>query len=178
MTLASRRTAAVTLLAALALTGCSAVNYQATTHEYSGSDGVMFDVDDVQLRHITFVTSEQGAPARMLGLVNNGGQEPVEVELEIETDSFSVSLDPGEAVNLEHDEEFIVSSIGAAPGEMQEVTATVNGSTETFGATVLDGGMAEYRDLVPEGADEGMWEHLEHGPDTWGGGAAHHDDEE
>ncbi|WP_300344957.1 hypothetical protein [Nesterenkonia sp.] len=181
---ARRAAAGLMLIAGLAATGCSAINYQATTHQYSASDGAMVEAEDVKLRHLMFVAGEEGGPARMLGLVSNTGRGEAEVQLSVEGETFDFQLEPGEAVNLQHDGEHIVSAIGAAPGSMQEVTATVtvtgeDGSSETaeetFDATIVDGAIAEYRDLLPEGFDESMAEHLEHGPDTYGGGAAHHD---
>lgn len=180
---ARRTTAAAVLIAGLAATGCSAINYQATTHEYSASDGVIRELDDVKLRHIMFVAADEGEPARMVGLVNNSGSEAAEVEFTVEGDTLDFQVEPNESVNLEHEEELVVSSIGAAPGSMQEVTVSVSAdgsaaSEETFGATVLDGTLPEYRELLPEGFEDSMTEHLEHGPDTYGGGAAHHDPED
>lgn len=180
---ARRTTAAAVLIAGLAATGCSAINYQATTHQYSASDGVMVEVEDVKLRHIMFVAADEGEPARMVGLVNNSSSGDAEVEVTVEGETLDFQLEPNESVNLEHDEELVVSSIGAAPGSIQEVTVSVSvdgagSSEETIGATVLDGALAEYRDLLPEGFEDSMTDHLEHGPDTYGGGAAHHDPED
>lgn len=182
---APRRAAAVALtVAALVATGCSAINYQATTHQYSASDGVRFDVDDVKLRHISLVSAEEGGPGRLIGLISYGTAlttaeveeaDPAEVELQIEGETFDFTLAPGEAVNLEHDEELIVPAVGAAPGSMQQVNVSVNGEQGEFNATVLDGALQEYRALLPEEFDESVVEHLEHGPDTWGSGAAHYD---
>lgn len=178
-TKAGRTAIAAAMIAGLSLTGCSAINYQATTHVYSASDGTMMDAGDVSLRHIMFVAAEEGGPARLVGLVNNGGNSDVQVEIGVGTDTFDVNLGPGESANLEHDEEYIVESIGAGPGSMQEVTVTVSGGgetlEETFGATVNDGVLAEYQDLLPDGYEDSTAEHLIHGPDTWGGGAAHYD---
>lgn len=176
---APRAAAAAALVGGLALTGCSAINYQATTHVYSGSDGTMFDAENVALRHIMFVAGEEGGPARMTGLISHldtSAEEPVEVSIEAAGDNFEFTLEPGSSINLEHDEELIVSAIEAGPGSIQEVTVSVNGAQESFNATVVDGVIAEYRDLLPDGFDESMAEHLEHGPDTWGSGAAHYDE--
>src|SRR5699024_840991 len=117
---------AVVLITGLAATGCSANNYQATTHVYSASDGAMFDAENVQLRHIMFVTADANSPARMLGLINNSVSGDAEVEVAVGSDTFEVQLEPGEAVNLEHDEELVASSIEAAPGQMQEVSVSVS----------------------------------------------------
>ncbi|MDS2171084.1 MULTISPECIES: hypothetical protein [unclassified Nesterenkonia] len=172
-----RRAAAASLaaVAVIGVTGCSAINYQATTHQYSGSDGVRVDIDDVKFRHIAFVGAEEGGPARAIGTVNNGGVEDVEVEISADGQSHSFTVPAGQAVSLENDEEFIVEGFSGAPGSIHDVTLTVDGDTEDIGATVLDGVLPEYRALLPDGYDEAVVEHLEHGPDTWGSGAAHHD---
>ncbi|NDK33250.1 hypothetical protein [Nesterenkonia haasae] len=175
---ARRAAAAAVLIGALGATGCSAINYQATTHVYSGSDGTMFDTEDVALRHMVLVAGEENGPARLIGLAshtNPAAQGPVEVSIEIAGDTLDLSLEPGEAVNLEHDEELVVSAIDSRPGSLQEVTVTVDGTEESFNATVVDGTLEEYRDLLPDDFDASVLDHLEHGPDTWGSGAAHHD---
>ena len=185
---ARRATAATALIAGLALTGCSAINYQATTNEYSASDGVIFETDDlfaagsVEFNHIMFVAAAEGEAARMIGQVNNDGSGDAKVQISVEDETLDLQLEPGEAVNLEHDEELVVSSIGAPPGSMQEISVAVSAETPdgtestevTHNATVLDGALSQYRDLLPNGYDESMTDHLEHGPDTYGGGAAHH----
>lgn len=173
------RRAAMGFIAAAAVistAGCSAINYQATTHQYSASDGVRADIGEVQFRHIMFVANEEGGDARLLGAVNNRTREDVSIEIEAAGDSFSFDLEPGETANLEHDEEYIVSSIEAAPGAMQSVTISVDGESEDIEATVLDGALEEYRAYAEEldGFDEeSSTGHLEHCPVTWGGGAAH-----
>lgn len=175
---ARRAAAAAVLIGALSATGCSAINYQATTHVYSASDGTMFDTEDVALRHMTLVAGEANGPARFIGLVshtNPAADGPADVSIDIAGDSFDMTLQPGETVNLEHDEELIVSSIDSHPGALQEVTVTVDGTEETFDATVVDGTLEEYRELLPDGFDATVLDHLEHGPETWGSGAAHYD---
>lgn len=176
---ARRAAAAAVLIGALGATGCSAINYQATTHVYSASDGTMFDSDDVSLRSIMFVAGEEGGPARVLGQVSNDrtGADASDAQVSISAagETFDLTVEPGEAISLEHDEELIVPAIEVAPGSLQDITVTIDGAEQTFGATVLDGAIAEYRDLLPDGFDQSMTDHLIHGPDTWGGGAAHYD---
>ncbi|WP_120005426.1 hypothetical protein [Nesterenkonia muleiensis] len=178
---ARRAAAAAVLIGALSATGCSAINYQATTHVYSASDGTMFDAESVALRHIMFVAEEEGGPARLVGVVSHTdstAEDSSQVSIEAAGETFELTVEPGEAVNLEHDEELIVPAIQAGPGSIQEVSVTVDGAQETFGATVVDGALMEYRDLLPDGFNQSMTEHLEHGPDTWGSGAAHYDPDE
>ena len=177
---ARRAAAAAVLVGALSATGCSAINYQATTHVYSASDGTMFDAEDVALRHIMFVTGEEGGAGRLVGAVSHTSptsESPAQVTLEAAGETFDLTVEPGGTVNLEHDQELVVPALEVGPGSLQEVSVTINGTEETFGATVVDGTLSEYRDLLPDGFDPSMAEHLEHGPDTWGSGAAHHDDD-
>lgn len=179
LTSSPARRAAVTSLAAAAVisvTGCSAINYQATTHQYSGSDGMRAEVGDVKFRHMAFVAGEGDGPARAIGSVNNGGSEEVQVEFTVDEEEYSVAIPAGEAVSLEHDEEFVVEEFSGSPGSVQRIGVSVDGESQEIDATVLDGVLAEYRDLVPGGHDESVTDHLVHGPDTWGSGAAHHDD--
>lgn len=175
----TRRMAAASIAAAalVGATGCSAINEQATTIAYSASDGIIHDIGDVDFRHIAFIGAEEDGPARIIGSVSNGGSEDAQVEIEADGDSFSLTVPAGEAISLEHDEEFVVESIGSPPGSMHEVALSAEGTSETVEASVLDGTLDEYRELLPEEFDEASIEHLEHGPDTWGGGAAHHEDD-
>jgi len=176
----ARRTAAASLAAAalLGASGCSAVNYQATTHQYAASDGTATEFQDVQFRHMAFVTDEQGNPARAMGSVNNDSNEDVEVEMDVDGEIFTLDLAAGEAFSLENDDEIVVESFQGAPGSLYEITVSVNGESEQLMTSVFDGVLPEYRDLVPGGYDETVTDHLEHGPDTYGSGTSHHDPEE
>lgn len=176
----ARRMAAASLaaVAVVGATGCSAINYQATTHQYSGSDGIRHDIEDVKFRHLAFVGAAEGEPARAIGSVNNDGTDDAQVEIQADGETFSFTVPAGEIVSLEHDEEFVVDSISAAPGAMHEITLSVDGTAEQIEASVLDGTLEEYRQALPEEFDEAAIEHLEHGPDTWGSGAAHHEDDD
>ena len=173
----TRRLAAVSVAAAalLGASGCSAVNYQATTQQYSASDGTRAEIENVQFRHMAFITDEAGNPARAMGSIINSGTEDVEVELDVDGESFAATLPAGEKVSLELDEELVVESFQGDPGDMHEITVSVDGETKQVLASVFDGVLPEYRHLLPDGYDESMTEHLVHGPDTWGSGAAHHD---
>lgn len=175
----ARRMAAASLaaVAVVGATGCSAVNYQATTHQYSASDGVLQDIEDVKFRHLAFVGAAEGEAARAIGSVNNGGTEDAQVQIQADGETFSFTVPAGESVSLEHDEEFVLDAISAPPGGMHEITLSVDGTSEQVQASVLDGTLEEYREALPGEFDEASIEHLEHGPDTWGSGAAHHEDD-
>lgn len=176
----ARRTAAASLAAAalLGASGCSAVNYQATTHQYSASDGTATEIGEVKFRHMAFVTEDEGEPARMIGSVSNTGLDDVEVEVTTNAETFNLSIPSRSVVSLENDDELIVDSFGGTPGALHEITVGVDGESEQLMTSVFDGVLPEYRDLVPGGYDESVTDHLEHGPDTYGSGTSHHDPEE
>lgn len=172
----ARRTAAAALAAAalLGATGCSAINYQATTHQYSASNGIVADVGAADFRHIMLITSGEGEPARLIGSVSSDAEQPLEASVEVAGTTFEVTVPAGGMVSLQQDEEFIVDSSPVRPGGVTPMTLTADGTAETAEATVLDGIYSQYRHLVPGGWDESVTEHLEHGEDTYGAGAAHH----
>ncbi|MCH8564003.1 hypothetical protein LSI54_11670 [Nesterenkonia sp. AY15] len=172
--------AAVSVAAAalLGASGCSAVNYQATTQQYAASDGTRADVEDVKFRHMAFITDEAGNPARAMGSIINTGTEDAEVEVTADGETFSTTVPAGEKISLELDEELVVESFQGEPGAMHEITVSVDGESKQILASVFDGVLPEYRHLLPDGFDESMAEHLVHGPDTWGSGAAHHDEDD
>ncbi|GAA1150683.1 hypothetical protein [Nesterenkonia lutea] len=176
----ARRTAAASLAAAALLgsTGCSFANYQATTHDYAASDGTRAEFADMKFRHMAFVTEGEGSPARLIGTLSNTGLEDAEVEIASDSETIMVTVPARETLSLEHDEEIIIDSFQGTPGSLHEVTVSVNGEAEEIDASVFDGVLPEYRDLVPGGYDETVTDHLEHGPDTYGSGTSHHDPEE
>ncbi|GAA1450868.1 hypothetical protein ACFP47_11300 [Nesterenkonia lacusekhoensis] len=181
----ARRPALATLAAAaiLGATGCSAVNYQATTNQYDPSNGVGVEIEDVKYADIILLTTEEGESARAIGSIINTdyGSEATaaDVEISVDGESFSTTLEPGERVSLEHDEEFIVDGFDGDIGGFHDVEYTVDGETETVPTTVLDGTLKEYREALLQDFDSEDIAHLEDCTATHGGGAADdpHDEE-
>ena len=174
----ARRSALATLAAAaiVGATGCSAINYQATTHQYDPSNGVGVEIEDVKYADIILLTTEEGQSARAIGSIVNTeyGPEasPAEVEITVEGESFSTTLEPGERVSLEHDEEFIIDGFDGDIGGFHDVEYTVDGETQTVPTTVLDGTLKEYRDALLQDFGSEDIAHLEDCTATHGGGAA------
>lgn len=181
----ARRPALATLAAAaiLGATGCSAVNYQATTNQYDPSNGVGVEIEDVKYADIILLTTEEGESARAIGSIINTdyGSEATaaDVEISVDGESFSTTLEPSERVSLEHDEEFIVDGFDGDIGGFHDVEYTVDGETETVPTTVLDGTLKEYREALLQDFDSEDIAHLEDCTATHGGGAADdpHDEE-
>ena len=54
------------------VTGCGAINEQATTIQYAASDGIVLNVGDLDVRNLMLVTKSATDEARLLGsLVND-----------------------------------------------------------------------------------------------------------
>ena len=85
--------AGTAVLALLGATGCSAVNEQATTIEYSASDGIVDRVGPVLLRNILIITSDEGEPGTLLGTLFNESDSPVQVTIDGENENSQVTID-------------------------------------------------------------------------------------
>lgn len=174
----ARRTVMASLAAAaiVGATGCSAINYQATTHQYDPSDGVGVEIEDVKYADIIFLTTRDSDAARAIGSIVNTAYGPqaqdAQVEISVDGETFSTTLEPGERLSLEHDEEFVVENFGGDVGSFYDVEYTVDGESQTVPTTVLDGTLAEYREALVEDFDEEDIAHLEDCTATHGGGAA------
>jgi len=161
---ATARTAAVAGLAAVALlgaTGCSSINQQATTLQYSASDGIVANVGDAELRNVLLVSSGPDAEARYLGAVNNPSEQPLEVTITVDGTDTRLSVPAGEMLQLgDPENEHVIPSHGSFPGGMADATVEVDGQSQQVEIPVLDGTLPEYRQYVPGGADESATEHL------------------
>lgn len=180
----ARRSALASLAAAaiVGATGCSAINYQATTHPYDPSDGIGVEIEDVKYADIIFLTTEGSDSARVIGSVVNTaygpGAEDAEVEISVDGGTFSTTVEPGERISLEHDEEFIVDGFDGDIGSFYDVEYTVDGESQSVPTPVLDGTLEEYREALLEDFDEADIAHLEDCTATHGSGAADDPDDE
>src|SRR5699024_10095191 len=122
--------AGLALAAVLGTTGCSAINPQATTFVYAPSDGTqVFAVADetgnagsVDFLNIGVITNSADEPGRIMGVIHNKSSESQNVELSINNQSFSFSLDADEILSLE-DEELVLDSVGTEPGQLADGVA-------------------------------------------------------
>ncbi|MFC7401971.1 hypothetical protein [Citricoccus sp. GCM10030269] len=162
---ATARNAAVAGLAAVALlgaTGCSAINQQATTMQYSPSDGIVADVGDAQLRNVALVTSAPDAEARYIGSLASASGEPLDLTITVNGTQTRFNVPGDRSLQLEDPaNEQIIPDAGVRPGEIVDATVEVDGTSETVGITVLNGTLPEYRPFVPGGADPSVGAHLE-----------------
>ncbi|MFC0582290.1 hypothetical protein [Micrococcoides hystricis] len=151
---------AAALAVLLGTTSCAAINEQATTKEYSPSDGVVADIGDAKLRNIAFIADDKDAEARVIGVVGNETSQQLSVTLKVDSGEVSAQVPANQATNLE-DEELTVPSSGE-PGSLIPVKVTVNGTTEDLNVPVLSSALEEYADLVPGERPTDIVDHLEH----------------
>ncbi|WP_372699909.1 hypothetical protein [Arthrobacter sp. JSM 101049] len=155
-------TAAAIALLAVGMTGCSAVNLQATTMQYSASDGIVFNVADAQLRNMMLVTGAEGEPARLIGSIVNDTDKSISVELTVDGNSTTVDVPKKTSLKLEDDaNKVVLPSAGAAPGSHVEATVTSGGNSVSESMPIVNGALPAYRPFIPSGYDESTVEHLQ-----------------
>ncbi|WP_146364236.1 hypothetical protein [Arthrobacter yangruifuii] len=152
-----RRTAAagVIALAMLGSAGCSAVNEQATTIEYSPSDGIVENAGDLQLRNILVVSNGFGEPGRLIGTVINDGDSTQEFTLTVGGAPLTFELDAGDKVVFEdEDEEAVyVPEVEDEPGTGIEAELDASGETTALNIPVVNGDQPDYRPYLPAESD-------------------------
>lgn len=159
-----RRTATVAAFALLAgsMTGCSAVNLQATTMQYAPSDGIVFDVANVEVRNLLLVTGSADEPARLIGSLINDTDTAVSLELTVDGNSTTVEVPKQSSLELEDDaNKTVLPSAGVEPGSHADLIVEVGANSVDESLPVVNGVLPAYRPFLPSGYDEDTVEHLE-----------------
>lgn len=159
-----RRTATVAAFALLAagMTGCSAVNQQATTMHYAASDGIVFDVANIEMRNLMLVTSSADEQARFIGSLVNDTDQAASVKLTVDGNSATVEVPKKSSVELEDDaNKTLVPSAGVEPGSHADLMVKVGASSVDEALPVVDGTLPAYRPFLPGGYNEDTVKHLE-----------------
>lgn len=159
-----RRTASVAAFALLAagLSGCGAVNQQATTIHYAPSDGIVFDVADVKVRNLMLVTNDKDQPARAIGSLINDTAEPATLEMTIDGTSTKIKVPAKTSLKLEDDaNKTVVPSAGVAPGSDAQTTVKVGANSVQEAVPVVNGALSEYRPFLPDGYNQDTVKHLQ-----------------
>ncbi|KPN18279.1 MULTISPECIES: hypothetical protein [Arthrobacter] len=143
--------AGVIALSLLGATGCSAVNDQATTMEYSPSDGIVQDLGDLQLRNILVVSEGDGEPGRLMGTVINDSADPINFELSVGGSNLSWNIPGGGKVVYDDapQAEVLVEAVNVLPGTGIRAEAKDGSETATLNLPVVDGQVSYYEDYLP-----------------------------
>lgn len=150
--------AGLAVAAVLGTTGCSAINPQATTFEYAPSDGTQTTIkadeaadansDQVDFLNIGVVTESADDAGAVFGTIHNKSESSQNVELQINNQDFTFSLDAGEILELEN-EELTVQPVGTEPGMLADGVASVFGQQDEFNVSILPPRLEEYREYYP-----------------------------
>ncbi|MFK4760522.1 DNA modification methylase [Microbacterium sp. ZW T5_45] len=147
--------AALSALVLLGATGCTFISPQATTINYSASDGVNVSDESgpIVVRNAFIVANEDGSVGNFVAALVNQTGERETLTISIDGfDPFTVTIPANGRISLGADEEPLrIVDLDTQPGATIEMHFQ---SGETTGAKaevpVLDGSLSYYKDLVPE----------------------------
>ncbi|GIT81652.1 hypothetical protein LLS1_33210 [Leifsonia sp. LS1] len=147
------------LTVAFGTAGCGLIAPQATTKHYDASDGVSGNVGTVDVRNAIIVTDASGGTVGSLvvTLVNTGStaQRVAVTAGDKSSDPAYVTVDAGQTKKIGTDPESTSGNVfftpfSALPGSLYPVYFQYGDQTGMqLQVPVLDGGLAEYKDLVP-----------------------------
>jgi hypothetical protein len=148
---------AVLAVGLLSVTGCGYINPQATSAQYAASDGTQATVGPLQLRNMMVISAGEDKPGRVIGAVYNSSSKDVNLTIAGSGGSQTQVPVKQNSYTLLNDstDEAILSSTGAAPGSLVEVSLTEDGTNQkaTFKVPVLDGTIADYQQYLPAGSE-------------------------
>lgn len=139
---------------ALALAGCNFLTPPSTTEPYDPSDGINFNVGDLELRGVLVIT-EDGEVGSLLATAVNSTSSDIDFTLQWQTDGtwYEVELvadangrtdfgfGDGERVNLDN--------LGVQPGGLLDATVHTDETQKGAQIPVLDTSFVEYEDSLP-----------------------------
>jgi hypothetical protein len=151
-------TAAVGLAVTLGASGCSMISPQATTIEYSASDGVNVpDSGPLDVRNALIVADESGATGNFIAAVVNDTDSTETLNIGIGGQVATVTVPARTTVSMGADgvEPLLINGLDSAPGSTVDVAfQSGDGEGVDIAVPVLDGGLPQYAPFVPTPAAE------------------------
>ena len=144
-------------IGAMAFTGCSAINQQSTAMEVTVSDGVHLDMGKLELRNVLIISEAAGKPGRVAGSFYNSADAAITLTISGAAGSQTeITVKPGVPLILNGaSDQAILSTVEQPPGSVETVELRQSGAgseTASLKVPVLDGTLAEYKNLVPTAA--------------------------
>ena len=142
-------------IGAMAFTGCSAINQQSTTMEVTVSDGVHLDMGPLELRNVLIISEAAGDPGNLVGTLYNTSDSDITLTVNgTEGAKSEITVAPGAPTVLNAQaNRATLSTVSAAPGAIETLELSSSaGETKSLQVPVLDGTLAEYKDMVPTAA--------------------------
>lgn len=144
---------AAAVVALSTITGCSAINPVATADVgYAPADGIVLQMDELDLVDILIVATAAEEEGRLLGAIENSGDEDVTVTVDTGVATAQIPVRAGETLQLEDAEPVILDQAGVDPGLMIETEFRAAGLSVTDTVPVLDHTFERYAEFVPGGA--------------------------
>lgn len=128
------------------MTGCATGGEDNWNSTAVGDDE---SVGEIDLLSVLLVTDEEGNPARLLGTLENNGDQPVDVTISDDDEDVTVSVPAQGAAALDTLETFLQTA-GDAPGARTSLTATTETGEVELLVPVVDGTLDPYKPYLPE----------------------------
>lgn len=151
-----RLVASIAVGAALTLgaTGCSLVAPQATTIQYSASDGVNVpDSGPIDVRNAMVIADDEGTNGNFIAAFVNPTLEDQTVIFGFGTASAELVIEAGDTLSLGVDgnDPILLEDIDTPPGAQLSMSfQSGDGEGVTIDVPVLDGTLPYYEEYVPE----------------------------
>ncbi len=151
-----RLVASIAVGAALTLgaTGCSLVAPQATTIQYSASDGVNVpDSGPIDVRNAMVIADDEGTNGNFIAAFVNPTLEDQTVIFGFGTASAELVIEAGDTLSLGIDgnDPILLEGIDTPPGAQLSMSfQSGDGEGVTIDVPVLDGSLPYYEEYVPE----------------------------
>lgn len=129
----------------LSLAGCYETGPEGSAATAVGVDA---DVGPMQVRSLLIVSSDEGKPGRLLGMLFNTSDKPTEVTIADEDDRVTITVDGGGEYGFDTNPA-VLSTVSEIPGSRVPITVTVASESEELLAPVLDGTLDPYRPYLP-----------------------------
>lgn len=144
-------------IGAMAFTGCSAINQQSTAMEVTVSDGVHLDMGQMELRNVLIISEAAGDAGRVVGSFYNNADSDITLTISgAQGSQTEITVKPGVPTILgTASDQAILSTVEQPPGSIEKIELRQSGAgseTASLKVPVLDGTLAEYKNLVPTAA--------------------------
>lgn len=148
-------TVALALAIVFGTAGCNLLAPQATTVLYDPSDGVGGTVGQIDVRNALLIGDDAGRVGNLVVTLVNNGLTSRTVTIGSSGQSAKTTVEPGEIKQLgtqsgASGKETVLLELETIPGGLQPVYFQYGDETGVqLKVPVLDGGLEEYKDLVP-----------------------------
>jgi hypothetical protein len=135
-----------------ALGGCSLAPTEEIPPEEKESIaiGANTSVGALEARSLLLVSTEEGAPGRVLGTIFNSTDEDIEVTIADDDDEVAVTVPARGLVALEEDS-VLIESVSERPGSFVPLTLTAESADTEILVPVRDGSLEQFEPFVPAG---------------------------